>query len=200
MPGKPVGSGIEHPGCAANRLGVVVEARGLQKRILAIGGQPAVAVCAEPQALLGCGAMGGHVKELGPGHRQLHRTMKDPRADSRERRIDIEWQLAAEAAPDIAGNDADILLEDVECPGEALLRACRQLRRGMDRQHLTVPRRHRRVRLHRRLVLIGCGIDRLDLHGGGSEGSFEIADGTVGRRAVAEVARVFGPRPRLAQL
>ncbi len=85
---KPVGRGIEHAGCSADRLDVVVKARALHKRVLAIGGQSAVAVCAEPQALLGCGAMGGHVKELGPRHRHFHRSTKrcghqSPRASRR---------------------------------------------------------------------------------------------------------------------
>jgi hypothetical protein len=74
MPGKPIGCSIEHAGCAADRLGVVVEARALYKRVLAIGSQSAVAVCAEPQALLGCDGLSceraGDVVHL-PG-RDLH--------------------------------------------------------------------------------------------------------------------------------
>ena len=200
MPGKPVGRGIEHAGCSADRLDVLVEARALHQRILAIGGQSAVAVGAEPQPLLGCGAMGGQVKELGAGHRHFHRSTKDAGTDGRERRVDIERQLAAEAAADVTGNDADILLGNVECPGEAFLWACRQLRRRMNRQHLALPRRHRRMRLHGGLVLIGCGVDRLDLHRRSSERGFEIADGTVGGRAVADLAWVFGPRPGCVQV
>ena len=47
--------------------------------------------------------MGCHVKELGAGHRHFHRSTKEAGANCRERRVDIERQLVAEAAPDIAG-------------------------------------------------------------------------------------------------
>ena len=72
--------------------------------------------------------MGCHVKELGAGHRHFHWSTKEAGTDCRERRVDIERQLVAEAAADIAGNDADILLGNVECPGQPFLWACRQLR------------------------------------------------------------------------
>jgi hypothetical protein len=50
------------------------------------------------------------------------------------------------------------------------------------------------MRLHRGLVLIGRGVDRLDLNRCGSECGFKIADSTVGGRAVADVAWIFGDR------
>ena len=56
------------------------------------------------------------------------------------------------------------------------------------------------MRLHWGPVLIGCGVDRLDIYRRGSERGFEIADGTVSGRAVADMAWVFGPRPRSAQV
>src|SRR5258708_6210717 len=86
----------------------------------------------QAEALLGCGAMGGQVKELGACHRRLHRAAKHACADCGEGRVDIMRQLAAEAAADIASDDADILLRNMERSGETFLRARRQLRSGMD--------------------------------------------------------------------
>ena len=54
--------------------------------------------------------------------------------------------------------------------------------------------RHRRMRLHRRLVLIGRGIVRLDLYRRAGECGFEIADGTVGGQAAIDPAGFFGGR------
>ena len=106
--------------------------------------------------------------------------------------FEIVRQLVAEAAADIAGNDAHIFFWDVERAGEALLRADRQLRRRVHGQLRAVPHRHRRLRLHRRLMLIGRGIGRVDFDGSVGEGRIEVTDRTIGRLAAVDRALFDG--------
>jgi hypothetical protein len=70
----------------------------------------------------------------------------------------------------------------------------------MDGQHLAVPYRHRRVRLHGGMVLIGRGVGGVDLHRRVSEAGVEIADRAVGGKNTIHAARVLGVRARRMQI
>src|SRR5689334_23676795 len=101
MPSQPVGRRIEHARCNADGLGIVVETSASYTGILAIGGKPAVAIRAQPHALLGCGAMGSLEKHLRTRHCYLDRSAQHPGADRGECRIDVVGQLASESAADV---------------------------------------------------------------------------------------------------
>ena len=184
--------GVERAGREHNRLDVLVKGLRLHQRILAIGGEPAVGGGASQHPLLGRSAMGPHVEYLRPRHCDLHRSFQYARAQRRQRRLEIVRQLAAEPAADITGDNAHILLTDVEGVRQAFLRACRQLRRGVHGELRAVPHRHGRVQLYGRLILIWRGVRQIDLNWGVGERAVEITDRTVGRIAVADLARIDG--------
>jgi hypothetical protein len=56
------------------------------------------------------------------------------------------------------------------------------------------------MRLHRRLVLVGRDVVRIDLHRRIGEGGVEIADGAIGRLGGAELAGIDRCRGRLMQI
>src|SRR6266404_4974798 len=58
--------------------------------------------------------MGGGVENLRARHRDLHRPAQHARADRSERCVDVVRQFVAEAAADIAGDDAHVLGRNVE--------------------------------------------------------------------------------------
>jgi hypothetical protein len=57
-----------------------------------------------------------------------------------------------------------------------------------------------RIQQRGRLILIGRGVGRVDLHRGGGEGAVEIANGAVGRLAAVDRAVIGGGGTSRAQI
>ena len=149
MAGAPVGRGIEAACRQRDRLNESVEARRLHHGVVPIGGQPSVAVGAQPHALLRRAAMCSGVEDLRARHRHFYRPAQHARADRRQRCVDVIRQFVAEAAADVTRDDPHILGRNVERSRETFAGAGRELRRRADGQHVALPERHARVGLHR---------------------------------------------------
>jgi hypothetical protein len=98
------------------------------------------------------------------------------RAPIAARRLEIIGQFAAKAAAHVTRDDAHILFRDVESASDTFLRTLSELRGDVQRELRTLPHRHSCVRFHRRLVLIGGGVSRIDPHRRAGKGAAEIAD------------------------
>ena len=66
-----------------------------------------------------------------------------------EDRLVVDAELRAEAAADIGRDDPNVFGVDVERVGEGLAPVAENLDRHVDGQLVTIPLRHRRMRLHR---------------------------------------------------
>ena len=75
--------------------------------------------------------MSGGVKHLLARHRDLDGSTDHTSGDRSERRVHIIGQFAAEAAADVAGDDADVLRGDLQRSGDAFTRTGGQLRGRM---------------------------------------------------------------------
>ena len=156
--GHAVGAGVEQPRLADRRLGSA--ARQIAgPALVADGGDLAVAARADADALDRRRPVRGVVEHEGPRQRHFHRPPGCAGAERGEQRVGAQKQFAAEAAADEGRDQADVLLGDAE-----RLAPCRAVPQSIiwfevqTRELVAVPGRHRSMRLHHRVRLIGRGV------------------------------------------
>ena len=144
--------------------------------VMGDGGNLARLVGPDANMLDGRRAVSGVVGNCRARQHDLYRALQGAGRQRGQQRIAPKEQLAAKASADIGGDDAHVLLGDLQrrrqigaAPGDHLI--------GSPDGHLVaVPDRHRGMRLHRHMALIGGGIGQIYLHLGGGKGGVNIAD------------------------
>ena len=160
-------------------------------------GQRSVALRRQPQALDRVGPMRGDMKHLLPRQRELDRSVHHPGREGGENGVGLHRQFRSESAADVAADEPDLLLRDLQG---------RRHRRDASRQHLVgrvegqrvvVPYRDGGVRLHHRVALRRRRVGHVDFHRRGRESLVHVAHPAVGLVAVAGLRHErFGHRRR----
>ena len=179
--GLPVGAGIHRPGLVRGTLVILFRGQVAGQHVMPDRLDMPFGVGADADPLHRVGTVGGNVEDLLPGEGDLHRPAGLTRADRGQDGVCIHPQLGAEAAADIAADDADISERQPEGPGDRLLRLVEHLVGGEDREPVALPHRDGGMRLHHRVALQRRGVGHVEPYRGGAEGADEIAICGVGR-------------------
>ena len=136
----------------------------MRDHVVPDGDERPIFLCAERYALLGLRAAADRPEHLRPRKRELHRTSCALRRQRGEHHMRPRRAFAAEAAADEGRDDPHALGRDAERLRHRFTHARDVLRRVVEREPLALPRRDRRVRLHRVVRLHRRGIGLLDAH------------------------------------
>ncbi len=125
-------------------------------------------------------AVSGVIRNSGPRKHHFHRALYGAGGQRGQQGIASQEQLAAKAAADIRGDDAHILLRDLEGLCEVGTAPGNHLVGGPEGHLIALPGRHRGMRLHRHMALVRRGVDRIQLHRGGGKGGVKIPGVFIG--------------------
>ena len=178
--GEPVRGGVQGARLHAGRLKIVVEAGAVRPGLVADGAELSVGAGCQSHTLHRVAAVRREVKHLLPRQRSFHRAVELAGRHRAQRHITIDRQLAAEAATDVATDDAHLVGRDLQRVGDRVLRAFEQLRCAVNVHPSVFPVREGGVRLHRRMNVAGRREGRVDLDGTRGKGRLEVAHRAVG--------------------
>ena len=196
MRDQAVLGGVEEHRRDARRLDEGLLLRVGADRVVRQRRQPAVARCAEADALHCVGAAVGALVDLLAREGDLHRPADLHRGDGGIDRLRADAELAAEAAADIGGEHLHLVRRKPDGLGHLLHVVRDELVAAVQRQRVAVIGGDAGVRLHRRMALARRREGRVVLDLGLREGLLEVA-----LRHVAHlVARIVGLVPVRLQI
>ena len=178
---RHVGAGVEESRRVEGALGVLLEGRGLGRRLVADGRQLAVLRRAQRHLLDGARPVAGDRVLLGARQDQLDGAADVPGGQRRDEDVDPRPQRRAERAADERRHDAHVALVDAERGGHLLLHVIDPLRLIVEGELVAVPGGDGGVQLHRVVVLVGVRVGLFDLHRGAVESLVRLAALVVGR-------------------
>ncbi|MDQ1103689.1 hypothetical protein QE405_000973 [Nocardioides zeae] len=165
-----VGRGVHHAGRGGGLLGELLDARRLRRRVVAEHDEGAVGLGAEAHARAGGGAVAGEREHLLPRHGEAHRVAGERQGGEGRRDLGgVGEALAAEAATDVRREHAHLLRLEAQHRRERGAHRVHGLGGVVEGEQRAVPGGSGGVRLHRAVELVGRGVGRVDVHGGGGE-------------------------------
>ena len=160
--------------------------------LVADGGDLAIRISADADALDGRRPVRGVVENEGARQRHLHRPLGCARAEGCEHNVRAQKKLAAETAANEGRDKADVFPRDAKRCGQIAGAPVDHLRGGPYGEFVAVPGGGRRVRLHHRMRLTGRGVGRIELEPRCRKRAGEIAERRIGRTVKPDgFGRVF---------